>query len=101
MLNQIIAKTKNRGPYITVNGLKTYIPSKIGNEFGKYYLTVGEIKATKIGKGQHDIDPYLTKIPRKVSSLVLRSTNVVEVESIINGLSNKTSHIHGSISNVI
>ena len=104
LLNQVIGKTKNKGciiPYITIDGLKTYTPSKIANEFGKYYATVGEIMACKIGKGQHDIDHYITKIPRNLSSLVFRFTNVVEIESIINGIPNKTSHSHHSISNIL
>ena len=71
-------------------------------QIGKYYSTIGEIMASKIDKGHHDIDHYLSKIPRNVSSLlVLRSTNVIEIESIINGLPNKTSHGHDSIRNTL
>ena len=86
LLNQIIGKTKNKGniiPYITIDGLKTYAPNKIANEFGKFYSTVGERMAAKIVQGQYNISHYLSKIPRNIGSLVMRSTNSLEIENII------------------
>ena len=86
LLNQIIGKTKNKGsiiPYITINGLKTHAPNKMANEFGKFYSTVGERMASKIVQGQYNISHYLSKIPRNIGSLVMRSINILEIENII------------------
>ena len=100
-LNQVIGKVKNKGsiiPFITVDGLKIHSPCRISNEFGKSYSTIGESMASKITQGHHSIDHYLSKMPRKISSLVMRSTNITEIEHIIRKLPNKTSYGHDTIS---
>ena len=51
--------------------------------------------------GNMRIDDYLSKIKRVDASLVLNPITLPEVERIINDLSNKTSHGHDSISNVL
>ena len=57
--------------------------------------------AAKIDKSQNDINHYLGKIPRGISSLVMSSTNIEEIERIIRKLPNKHSHGHDNISNVL
>ena len=102
ILNQVIGKMKNKGsiiPFITVEGLKIHSPHRIANEFGKFYSTIGESMAPKITQDQHNIDYYLSKMPRNITSLVMRSTNVTELEHIIHKLPNKTSCGHDTISN--
>ena len=104
ILNQVIGKMKNKGsiiPFITVEGLKIHSPCRIANEFGKSYSTIGESMASKITQGQHNIDYYLAKMPRNITSLVMRSTNITEVEHIICKLPNKTSYGHDNISNTL
>ena len=104
LLSQIIGKTKNKGSiisYITIDGLKTHTPNKIANEFGKFYSTVGERMASKIVQGQYNISHYLSKIRKNIGSLVMRSTNSLEIENIIGRLPNKTSHGHDNISNAL
>ena len=103
-MNQVIGKMKNKGsiiPFITVDGLKIHLPCRISNEFGKFYSTIGESMASKITQGQHNIDYYLSKMPRNITSFVMRSTNITEIEHIIHKLPNKTSCGHDTISNTL
>ena len=103
-MNQVIGKTKNKGsiiPFIAVDGLKIHLPCRISNEFGKYYSTIGESMASKITQGQHNIDYYLSKMPRNITCLVMRSTNITEIECIIHKLPNKISCGHDTISNTL
>ena len=104
VLNQVIGKTKNKGsiiPFITVDGLKIHSLCRISNEFGKFYSTIGESMASKITQDHHSIDYYLSKMPRNISSLVMKSTNITEIEHIIHKLPNKTSYGHDTISNTL
>ena len=57
--------------------------------------------ASKITQGHHSIDHYLSKMPRNISSLVMKSTNITEIEHIIQKLPNKTSYGHDTISNTL
>ena len=43
----------------------------------------------------------MSKIPRNISSLVLRSTSVYEIEKLIHELQNKNSHSHDQIRNIL
>ena len=103
-MNQVIGKSKNKGsiiPYITVDGLKIHSANRIANEFGKYYSTLGESMAAQITQSHYDIDHYLSKIPRNLSSLVMSLTSIEEIEKIIHELPNKSSHGHDTISNIL
>ena len=67
LLNQSIGKCKNKGsiiPYIMVDGVRTYTPKKIAQNFGKFYSTVGENLSATIPVGKKNIDHYLSQIPR-------------------------------------
>ena len=57
--------------------------------------------AAKINKGHYDINHYLSKIPRNISSLVLRSTSEFKIAKLIHALPNKSSHGHDQISNIL
>ena len=51
VINKVIGKMKHRGSiisYITIDGLKTYNPKCIANEFGQFYSKLGENLASKI-----------------------------------------------------
>ena len=57
---------KNKGsiiPYITVDGVHTYSPNKIAENFGKFYSTVGQKQSASILAGKKNIDHYLSQIP--------------------------------------
>ena len=54
VINNIIGKKKHRGAiisHITVNGVKTYSPKVMANEFAQFYSTIGANFATKIKPG--------------------------------------------------
>ena len=102
LINEIVKKTKHKGsiiPYITIDGIKTSNPTKIANEFGRFYSTLGSTLASQINSGAQSIDTYLNKIPRNLTSLMLSSTTVQEIKKTITPPPNKTSHRHDGISN--
>ena len=104
LINEVVGKKKSSGsiiPYITINGIRTYTPRKIANEFARFYSSLGQTLANKIQPGQESIQNYLNKIPMNTKSLVLNETNVKEIETLIKKLPNKTSYGHDSISNVM
>ena len=77
------------------------MPRKIVNEFARFYSSLGQTLANKIQLGQESIQNYLNKIPMNTKSLVLNERNIIEIESLIKNLPNKTSCRHDSISNVM
>ena len=83
-------------PYITVNGLKQYHPKSIANSFGEFYSSLGPHLVN-----QTSMSSYLDKIPKHLRSIALRSTTVMEVNTLIKQLPNKTSHGYDNISNVM
>ena len=104
LLNQTIGKCKNKGsiiPYITVDGVRTYTPKKIAENFGKFYSTVRQNLSATIPAGEKNIDHYLSQIPRSGKSVVMRHTNQSEVENLIKSLPNKMSSGHDEINNVM
>ena len=51
LINEVVGKKKSSGsiiPYITINGIRTYMPKKIANEFAKFYSSLGQTLANKI-----------------------------------------------------
>ena len=104
LINEVVGKKKSSGliiPYITINGIRTYMPRKIVNEFAQFYSSLGQTLANKIQPGQESIQNYLNKIPMNTKSLVINKTNVKEIETLIKKLPNKTSYGHDSISNIM
>ena len=102
LINGVICKKKHSGsirPYITVNGIKTYDPKKIANEFGHFYATMGSELARKIPKNRRNIHDYVSDIPRTLNSLVVGNIKHTDIEKIINLLPAKTSSGHDGISN--
>ena len=84
-----------------VHGIKQYTPSKIANEFGNFYTSIGKNLASKIKKGECGIQSFLSKITRTQGSVALYGTTQLEIERIIKQLSNKLSYGHDRISNVM
>ena len=104
LINEVVGKKKSSGsiiPYITIDGIKTYTPSEVVNEFAHFYSSLGQMLVNKIQPGRESIQNYLNKIPMNTKSLVLNETNVIEIESLIKNLPNKTSCGHDSISNIM
>ena len=104
LITNTIKKVKHKDsiiPYITVNGLKQYHPKSIANSFGEFYSNLGPRLASQIIPGTTSMSTYLDKIPKHLRSMALRSTTVMEVDTLIKQLPNKTSHGYESISNVM
>ena len=104
LINNVIKRTKDKGsiiPQITIDGIKTSNPMKITNEFGRFYSTLGSTLASQITGGSQTVNTYIDKIPRNLSSLVMRSITIQEIEKTIDSLPNKTSHGHDGISNTL
>ena len=84
---------------INVGEIEETDGEQIANELAKYFATIGEKYAGKIGKSKTTIKDYLSKIPRNDKSLYLRPTDAKEIESIINKLLNKNSSGWDGVSN--
>ena len=84
-----------------MDGVKQFTPSKIANEFGSHYANVGKNLASKISKGQRDIQSFLYQITQTPDSVVLHGMTQIEIECIITKLPSKTSYGHDKISNVM
>ena len=100
--NEILCKHKHKGnliDYISIDGVKTYNPKKIANEFGKFYSRLGETLAGKIKVGNKTIEDYLSYIPCNLSSMLMKPTSQREIIKLITKLPNKTRHGHDMISN--
>ena len=104
LINNVIKRTKDKGsiiPEITIDGMKTSNPMKITNKFGRFYSTLGSTLASQITDGSQTVYTYIDKILRNLSSLVMRSITIQEIEKTIDSLPNKTSHGHDGISNTL
>ena len=102
LINGVICKKKHSGsiiPFITINGIKTYDPRKIANEFGHFYTTVGLELAGKIPESRKKIHDYISDIPRILNSLVVGNIKHTDIEKVINSLPAKSSSGHDGISN--
>ena len=104
VINNIIGKNKHRGmiiSHITINGVKTYSPRVMANEFAQFYSTLGVNLATQINPGCTPLNNYMTHIKRVDASLILKPILQSEVEDIILKLPNKISYGHDRISNIL
>ena len=87
--------------HITINGVKTYSPRVMANEFAQFYSTLGVNLATQINPGCTPLNNYMTHIKRVDASLILKPILQSEVEDIILKLPNKISYGHDRISNIL
>ena len=104
LINNTITKVKHKGniiPFITVNGVQQHHPKTIVNSFGDFYSSLGKRLADKIVPGMTSVTLYLRNIPRGVNSMALKAITVPEIDGIIKGLPNKSSHGHDNISNMV
>ena len=86
VINNIIGKNKRRGAiisHIMINGIKTYSPKMMANEFAQFYSTLGANLATQIKPGRTFLSNYMTHIKRVDASLILKPVLQSEVEDII------------------
>ena len=104
VINNIIGKNKHRGmiiSHIAINGVKTYSPKVMANEFAQFYSTLGANLAAQINPGHTPLNNYMTHIKRVDASLILKPVLQSEVEDIVLKLLNKTSYGHDRISNIL
>ena len=104
LINNIIGKNKHRDriiSHITINGVKSYSPKVISNEFAQFYSTLGANLAAQIKPGSTPLNNYLTHIKRIDASLILKPITQLEVEDIVRKLPNKMSYGHDRISNIL
>ena len=73
-MNQVINMLQDETScidHIMVNNIEHYIPQKISNLFGDYFLSVGKILATTIKQSNKSIKMFIDKIPRYQNNLIL------------------------------
>ena len=104
IINAHTGKHKHTGsiiPNIIVKGLKMYDPKSIANNFRKFYSELSENLASTIRPGETSVNTYISKIPRKLNSTVIKPTNQKKMEDFITSLPNKESSGHDNVSNVL
>ena len=74
---------------------------KITNEFARYFSTVGDSFASKVGTSHTSVQNYIKKIPRSPKSLFLTPCTPIEIDTIIRKLPNKSSSGYDGVSNVL
>ena len=55
LINEVVGKKKSSGstiPYITIDGIKTYTPREIANEFAHFYSSLGQMLAKKFNQAK-------------------------------------------------
>ena len=81
--------------------MKQYHLKTIANSFGKFYSSLGLSLVKQIVPGTTPMSNYLGNIPKHLRSMALRPTTVMEIDTLIKQLPNKTSHGYDNISNVM
>ena len=104
MINSITGKTNDKSTAISsikVDNIERTDSHSICNEFGKYFSTVGQKLAKKIGKSNTSIHEYIEKITRNERSIFLNPCTGKEILDLINKLQGKKSSGHDGVSNVL
>ena len=104
VINKVIGKTRNKTDIIDslqIGHDITKEPTKIANEFGNYFSTVGKTFAEKTPKPKTNIEMYIAKIEENNKSFFLYPTNPYEVTKLIDSLKNKKSSGPDQINNVL
>ena len=104
MINSITGKTNDKSTAISsikVANIERTDSHSICNEFGKYFSTVGQKLANKIGKSNTSIQDYIEKITRNERSVFLNPCTSKEILNLINKLHGKRSSGHDGVSNVL
>ena len=102
LINNIINKSNDKTSvieYITVNNIQYYGAKEVANQFGKYYLEIGQTLAQKIDNKNESITKYLKKIKSNPKSLFLEGITTTEISKHINKLPSKDSSGYDMISN--
>ena len=93
MVNNVIGKNNDERCTVhrlKVDNIETSNAEQIVNSLAQRFSTVGKVYATKIKPSTTEIKNYLSKIWKNEKSIFLVSTHVSEVETIIDGIVNKT-----------
>ena len=102
LIQEILNKTLNKGESIkaiNINGVLSYDPTTITNEFCKHFSSIGETFAKKIFPSSKEISEYLNSIPQNEKYIFLKPTDSIEIREVINDLIPKNSSGHDNLSN--
>ena len=104
LINEITKKTTNKGDIIDsldIDGVISYDSTKIANEFGSYFASIGKNLAEKTPSPEQSVDDYIAKIEQNPRSMFMHPTTKSEIRSLIRMLPNKLSSGYDSINNVL
>ena len=103
-INNVIKSNSDKSciiDYLKIDNIKQTEAQKIANEFGSFFLTVGEKIASKSGNSKLKLSDYLNKITRQRNSVFLTPCTEDEIKNLIKGLPNKYSSGRDNITNII
>ena len=95
-------KTPNKGESIkaiNIDGVSSYDPTTITNEFCKHFSSIGETFANKIPPSSKEISEHLNSIPQNEKCIFLNPTDSTEIRELINDLVPKSSSGHENLLN--
>ena len=104
MINRITHKLNDKSSvveYLKINQIETYDSKIICEEFAKHFSSVGRKYAHQITKSDTSFIQYLQNIPQFPTSIYMTPTSMIEIESLIDKLPNKTSKGNDNISNIL
>ena len=102
IIHKIVQKQNDKSSIIEcleINKFQCFETKLIADEFGKFFSTVGNQYAKKIGNPVILSNEDLSKMPRKTKSIYFTPVTESEIMTIIEKLHNKNSHGHDGLSN--
>ena len=103
-INQVIRKTNNKTEVIEslrIDNVHVTNGSRIVNEFGRYYSTIGKKLAQEMPRPRRTIESYLRNVESNQKSIFLKPVTEVEIRKIICKLLPKHSSGVDNINNKI
>ena len=101
---QITNKTTNKSSlieHLNIDNIEVYNATEIAYEFTRYFSSIGETYANKIGKPTTSISKYISNIVINPQSIFFNPTSKTEIVNLINKLHSKTSKGYVDITNVM
>ena len=102
LINKITNKTQNKHSIIEkikIDGILIERPKEISNALADYFANIGNKLSNKLQPPKHSLESYINKIPTCPSTMFASPTTPIEINNLINSLSNKHSSGYDNISN--
>ena len=102
LINKITNKTQNKQSIINkikVDGIIIERPKEISNALANYFASIGNNLSNNLPSSKHSLKHYLNRIPTCPATMFATPTTPIEINNLINSLTNKHSCGYDNISN--